>query len=53
MIAEFDTTGSSDFRNTMIAATGGCVSIIFIATAVYMLIHSSRKIKGNTFMNEK
>ncbi len=44
MLAEFDTTGDLVFRNIMVAATGGGVSMIFIATAAYMLALSGKEI---------
>ncbi len=48
MLAEFGETGDTVFRNRMIAATGGGVSAIFIATAAYMLAHSRKEINKMT-----
>lgn len=44
MLAEFDTTGDMVLRNIMVAATGGGVSVIFIAMAAYMLARSGKEI---------
>ena len=44
MLAEFDTAGDVVFQKSMIAATGGMVSVIFIAAASYMLVRSRKEI---------
>lgn len=44
MLAEFGDAGDTAFRNTMIAATGGGVSVIFILVAAYMLARSGKEI---------
>lgn len=46
MFAQFDTTGSDEFKNTMLAATGGVICIIFITSSVYMIVKSTKKIKS-------
>ena len=44
MFSQFDTVGDMVLQKSMIAATGGTVSVIFVVMASYMLIRSTREI---------
>lgn len=45
MIAAFDTAGNALFRQIITACTGGVVSLVVLALAIWMLIRSSREIR--------
>ena len=45
MLSQFDAGDDATFRHTMVAATGGVICIVFITTAVYMMLHATRELK--------
>ena len=45
MLSQFGLGNDAAFRHTMVAATGGVISIVFIATAVYMMLHATKELK--------
>lgn len=45
MLNSFDKTGGILFRNRMIGITGLVISVIFIVTSCYMIIHATNQLK--------
>ena len=45
MLSEFGGVDDESFRPTMVAATGGVISVIFILIAIYMVIHSTKELR--------
>ena len=45
MLSRFDAGGDTAFRHTMVAATGGVISIVLTVTAGYMMLHATKELK--------
>lgn len=45
MLNSFDTTGDLLYRNRMIGITGLVISVIFITTSCYMIIHATKQMR--------
>ena len=53
MITQFGSESGDEFRHTMIAATGGGISVIIFIMAATMIIHATKSLKTLHYYNSK